>query len=220
MRGVILLCAAVLGTFGSPAAAGVIGRADVIDGDTIKVAGTSIRLQGIDAPESLQACIDTDGREWACGKAATQALAKLLAAGPVACDSAGKDRYGRLLAFCRTGEIEVNRWLVAHGWAWAFVKYDARYLADERRAKSANLGIWKGKADPPWDWRAGQTVSAPPETSGGCRIKGNVSANGERIYHLPWQHAYGKTRIDRASGERWFCSETEALSAGWRRALR
>lgn len=53
----------------------------------------------------------------------------------------------------------------------------------------------------------------------GCGIKGNISATtGERIYHMPGQKYYFSTRIDRSSGERWFCSETEAVAAGWRKS--
>ena len=53
----------------------------------------------------------------------------------------------------------------------------------------------------------------------GCNIKGNVSFNsGERIYHVPGQHYYAETRIDGRYGERYFCSEGEARSAGWRKA--
>lgn len=62
-------------------------------------------------------------------------------------------------------------------------------------------------------WRS-STDSGP----GGCRIKGNISLNGERIYHVPGGEWYDETRIDRIKGERWFCSEDEARKAGWRRA--
>lgn len=57
----------------------------------------------------------------------------------------------------------------------------------------------------------------PASPSSGCLIKGNVSARGERIYHPPGCRYYNATRIDPARGERWFCSEAEALAAGWRR---
>lgn len=50
-----------------------------------------------------------------------------------------------------------------------------------------------------------------------CIIKGNISENG-RIYHLPGQAFYDRTRINTARGERWFCTEAEAQAAGWRRA--
>jgi hypothetical protein len=51
-----------------------------------------------------------------------------------------------------------------------------------------------------------------------CNIKGNISATGERIYHLPYQRYYAVTRISLLRGERWFCSEAEARAAGWRRS--
>jgi hypothetical protein len=58
-------------------------------------------------------------------------------------------------------------------------------------------------------------------SSGGrltCRIKGNISATGERIYHVPGQRYYDATYIDTAAGEHWFCSEAEARAAGWRKS--
>jgi hypothetical protein len=58
-----------------------------------------------------------------------------------------------------------------------------------------------------WQW--------PP----GCTIKGNISPDtGERIYHLPSDAFYDRTRISLLWGERWFCTEAEARAAGWRRA--
>ena len=50
-------------------------------------------------------------------------------------------------------------------------------------------------------------------------IKGNISGNG-RIYHMPGQYDYARTRINTGKGERWFCSEAEARAAGWRAAKR
>ncbi len=53
----------------------------------------------------------------------------------------------------------------------------------------------------------------------GCPIKGNISQNtGARIYNTPGQEYYIQTRIDLLSGERWFYSEADARSAGWRKA--
>ena len=45
-------------------------------------------------------------------------------------------------------------------------------------------------------------------------------SKGERIYHVPGQENYGRTRISTSKGERWFCSEADARAAGWRRARR
>jgi len=53
-----------------------------------------------------------------------------------------------------------------------------------------------------------------------CKIKGNISSKGERIYHLPGQEHYARTKISTLKGERWFCSESEARATGWRFALR
>jgi|GEM_PF-2512108 len=54
-----------------------------------------------------------------------------------------------------------------------------------------------------------------------CLIKGNISSSKkEKIYHLPGQQYYEKTIIDESKGERWFCTEEEAIEAGWRKSLR
>ena len=55
-------------------------------------------------------------------------------------------------------------------------------------------------------------------TNGACGIKGNMSISGERIYHVPGQKYYAKTKIDPRNGERWFCSEAESRAAGWRKS--
>ena len=61
---------------------------------------------------------------------------------------------------------------------------------------------------------SGDTIRA--KGVGGCRIKGNVSYNrGMRIYHMPGDRDYSRTRIDSSRGERWFCTEAEARAAGW-----
>mgnify|MGYP000728184890 CR=1 FL=1 len=53
----------------------------------------------------------------------------------------------------------------------------------------------------------------------GCTIKGNISiSTGKKLYHLPGMEDYKSTRIDPAKGERWFCTESEAIANGWRKA--
>ena len=55
----------------------------------------------------------------------------------------------------------------------------------------------------------------------GCSIKGNISLNsGEKIYHVVGQTFYDDTIISPDKGERWFCSEEEAVAAGWRKSRR
>ncbi|MDB9494499.1 cold shock domain-containing protein [Spirulina major CS-329] len=56
-----------------------------------------------------------------------------------------------------------------------------------------------------------------PQTD--CVIKGNISINTEkRLYHLPGMEDYETTVIDPVKGERWFCSESEAIANGWEKA--
>jgi hypothetical protein len=63
-------------------------------------------------------------------------------------------------------------------------------------------------------------VSAVPEKPAAersnCLIKGNVNWRGERIYHMHGTPFYDTAVINTQNGERWFCSEQEALAAGWR----
>lgn len=196
------------------------GPAEIVDGDTLRLAGKTIRLQGIDAPETRQTCKDETGAPWRCGREATRALARLAAKGALSCRETGRDAYGRTLALCSAGGVDLNRRMVADGWARAFVKYDRRYEGDEAAARAARRGIWRGEAEAPWDWRAGSTALASREQPQGCSIKGNLSRSGERIYHMPWQNDYARTRVSEDKGERWFCSEEDARKAGYRRALR
>ena len=51
----------------------------------------------------------------------------------------------------------------------------------------------------------------------GCMIKGNINSKGDRIYHCPLWRDYEKTEITKEKGERWFCTESEAKEAGWRK---
>jgi hypothetical protein len=62
------------------------------------------------------------------------------------------------------------------------------------------------------------TIAPAFAQQGECNIKGNVSTQGERIYHVPGQEYYDETRISASHGERWFCSEEEAREAGWRKS--
>ncbi len=62
-------------------------------------------------------------------------------------------------------------------------------------------------------------ASGMPEAVGAaCLIKGNINRRGERIYHVPGSKWYARTKINKP-GERWFCSEEEAIAAGWRPPL-
>jgi len=137
-----------------PAAAGhpQVGRAWVIDGDTIDVARVRIRLLGIDAPESDQSCADGAGKRWYCGHAARHALIRYLAGKLLSCAGSAFDRYRRVLAVCKLPDgSDVNAWLVQEGWALAY--HSGVYRAQEAEARVAKRGIWAGSFIPPWEWR-------------------------------------------------------------------
>ncbi len=132
----------------------IVGVASVIDGDTIEIHGTRIRFHGIDAPESRQECIRADGKSWRCGQQAAFALSDRIGRATVRCEPRDRDRYGRVVAVCSKDGEDLNRWLVRNGWAVAYRKYSADYVADEAIARSAKANIWSGTFEMPWDWRA------------------------------------------------------------------
>jgi endonuclease YncB( thermonuclease family) len=78
----------------------IVGAARVIDGDSIVVAGTEIRIYGIDAPESRQTCRKA-ARPWPCGRVATDAMRIMVAGREIRCRPREQDRYGRTVAICR-----------------------------------------------------------------------------------------------------------------------
>lgn len=203
--------------------AALTGRASVIDGDTLDIHGSRIRLHGIDAPESDQVCTRRDGRRWRCGQQAALALADQVGQRTVHCRQTDTDRYGRVVAECHAGGQSLNRWMVANGWAVAYRRFSTAYVADEAEARRREIGVWSGEFTMPSDYRSqGRRPAGPSDAPkrAGCRIKGNISASGERVYHMPGQQHYVQTRINTRSGERWFCSPAEAEAAGWRPAKR
>jgi hypothetical protein len=189
----------------------------VIDGDTLDVAGHRVRLFGIDAPEASQSCADEP-----CGRQATQALRSRIRGSPVSCEQRDVDHYGRIVAVCRADGGDLGAWMVGNGWAVAYVEYSTDYVDAERNARLDERGIWQaGNAiEKPWEFRQRQRAAPASPAPGQCNIKGNISSKGVRIYHVPGQVDYDRTRISTGKGERWFCSAEEARAAGWRAAKR
>jgi hypothetical protein len=104
----------------------------------------------------------------------------------------------------------------------AYRRFSTVFVPQEDYARSQNLGIWSGEFLEPWVWRqtyGGSNVQTPEtneNSKAGCDIKGNISSSGEKIYHLPGGKYYDQVKITESKGERWFCSEEEAVSQGWR----
>ncbi|MEO1266409.1 MAG: thermonuclease family protein, partial [Pseudomonadota bacterium] len=127
----------------------VSGRARVIDGDSLRIGRHEIRLVGIDAPEGRQSC-QRGGRTWACGQAAADRLRQLVRGRDVACAAEKRDQHNRLLATCRVAGQDINRAMIASGFAVAF---GARYRSVEQQAKQQKAGLWSGSFQRPSDWR-------------------------------------------------------------------
>jgi len=198
----------------------------VIDGDTIEIeGGEHVRYIGIDAPETVDPrkevqCFGIEAskknKEFVEGK--TVRLEK---------DITDRDKYGRLLRYVWVDSpsagseqaLFVNLELVKQGFATSDsyppdIKYQKEFLEAEKEAREVKRGLWEACVA-----SITPTVQVQEPSKSQCNIKGNISASGEKIYHLPECGSYAKTQIDEKRGERWFCSEEEALEAGWRKAL-
>lgn len=126
----------------------VTGTARAADGDSLAMASLRIRLEGIDAPELAQSCT-RDGGDWPCGRLSRDALARLVDGRVVSCEGRGHDHYGRLLARCTAGGVDLNRAMVEEGWALAYGGYEVA----EAAARLAGRGMWAGSFERPQDWR-------------------------------------------------------------------
>jgi endonuclease YncB( thermonuclease family) len=209
------------------------GSAKAIDGDSLLVGTREVRLYGIDAPEFTQTC-QREGRSWGCGSDAAFQLSKLVNSKQINCTSLGVDTHGRTLARCKVGETDINRTLVATGYAVAYRRYSMDYVSAEESAKLARRGIWTSTFELPSQVRhdendyvldrpsdrgpsrelpAVSSARSRPQPSGNCRIKGNHSRKGELIYHLPGIPYYAETKAEQI-----FCTEAQARAAGYRRS--
>ncbi|WP_342710160.1 thermonuclease family protein [Bradyrhizobium sp. B124] len=237
-----VMMSALLAIIASPVcAAKLSGPARILDGNTIEIKQTKIRLSGIDAPETDQICLDAHGQKWACGVSARDELIKHSDGRTWDCYTKGVDEYGGSLGSCLIAGEDVNAWMVSSGWALSSGRYTHTYVVYEVVASNAYAGIWSGAFIAPWDWghRDKGTIiigasSVPTEAqelllgsallsdppSPDCLIKGTVGHKSERIYHLPGQLGYGQIDMTKKLGDRWLCSEAEAEAKGWRKSAR
>jgi len=236
-----LMTALMLAMAGSSLAAEIV----VTDGDTLQLDRTIYRLDGIDAPEIDQACLDQRGDVWPCGITARDRLSAYVGNRALRCDDKGPDpvHKNRRLGICSVeGETAtLNEWLIREGWA---IRSDpaaaGRFAAEEADARESRRGLWKGCFAEPRDLRAWNHNGArligggcqaghenrtrdrlfrvdtamPP----GCPIKAKLALRAvgfEGIYHLPGCGSYRRLK----QANRWFCSEQDAVAAGFRKAL-
>jgi len=191
----------------------------VIDGDTIELeTGQKVRYIGINTPETVDPRKTTE----CFGLESSQKNKELVEGKTVRLekDVSETDKYGRLLRYVYlmpgnvgSDQIFVNDYLVRQGFAYEStyppdVKYQNQFTSAQQEAMSKNIGLWSACQN------LSSTQDQTQAQNGDCKIKGNISSSGEKIYHMPGQRYYDKTVIDESKGERWFCTEAEAKEAG------
>ena len=222
-------------------------EATVTDGDTLTLNGTPYRLDGIDAPQTDQVCLDDKGAVWTCGIEARDQLKKFVGKRDVRCDGKKYDpvyRNRRISVCWIEGEtVSLNQWLVREGWALNFEPYaKGRFKADQDNARDNRKGLWKGCFIEPqtlrrWsritakllgascpernDWEArGILFPDNPAMPPGCSIKGKLAVRAHITGHRGIYHMEGCRSYGRTKQpDRWFCSEDEAQAEGFRKAF-
>lgn len=208
----------------------------VTDGDTIRIdyngTSTPLRIIGIDTPETVDPRTDVE----CFGPEATKYLTSLLTGKSVKIEADptqdNLDKYERLLRYVYLDNEDVGLKMIEGGYASEYTynlpyKNQSKYKAAETSAKQNKKGQWA-------DGICGNTNTTSPvveqqniqpqqttttnTTTTKCLIKGNINNKGVKIYHMPGQQYYNSTIINESKGERWFCTEQEAIAAGWRKA--
>jgi endonuclease YncB( thermonuclease family) len=217
----------VLASEDQPDTGRVQGMARVIDGDTLDIGATRVRLAVVDTPERDQTC-DAMGKPVACGEAARHLLQSLTDGRRVACDIGPNTTHGRVVGYCVAGDVALSAALLDAGAGRIAPRFLAEWpdhaaamQAAEARARADRRGIWGMHAESPAAYRAGQDTGADrPDGMGECPadmpVKANISTGG-RIYHLPGQRHYDRTRISQP-GEACLPSAAAAQAAGFRPA--
>src|SRR6201746_1827468 len=220
-------------------------NATVRDGDTIQLAGVTYRLDGIDAPEFDQICIDEHAEPWTCGVEARDQLANLIGKRGVRCEDLGPDKayskwhVGICTADGLTGSLD--QLMVRQGFALnSEASGKARFKEDETGAKDSLKGIWKGCFVAPQDFRhlkksaallgaacpgdkdreiRASFFPAEPAMPPNCSVKAKLAARARVTGHVGVYHLQACRSYGPVSKpDRWFCSEEDAQAAGFRKA--
>lgn len=208
----------------------------VTDGDTLKLTingiNEPIRLIGIDTPETVHPTKPVQ----CFGVEASNKAKEILTGQNVFLEkepSQGeRDKYDRLLGYIILEDgRNFNKLMIEEGYAYEYTynlpyKYQAEFKQAQINAKENKKGLWaEGVCEEVSQTQTTNITTTPPPAptaevdSSTCTIKGNIGSSDEKIFHVVGCGSYSKTKIDESQGERWFCSEQEALNAGWRKAL-
>jgi endonuclease YncB( thermonuclease family) len=160
-----LLLTLALACAPAPALAQAIsGPAVAVDGDTLDMTGTRVRLFGVDAVELGQTC-ERGGEAWRCGEDARAQLSELVAGQAIVCEARDTDVYGRMVAVCRAGRVDLSAAMAWAGFAVALEDFSAAYVPSVDGAKAQGAGIWGSEFALPGEWRA-----AHPRTEARARV--------------------------------------------------
>jgi len=141
----------------------IFGQAKAVDGDTLLLGETYIRLHGVDAVEASQHCT-RGGADWACGAEAERYLGNLISGGSVQCQQRDRDSYGRVVATCKAKGRDLSEQMAQAGFAVALPQYSKQYVWVVEEAQTRRAGIWAGEFQEPADYRAAnpQPLLPPP----------------------------------------------------------
>jgi endonuclease YncB( thermonuclease family) len=224
---------------------GWAATASVKDGNTIQLGEMTYRLDGIEAPELDQTCINDQADPWTCGIEAREQLTRLIGGRAVHCDDLGPDKTfkKRHIGLCTVeGETaSLSQQLVRTGFALDFEpSAKGRFLQDEGAARDARLGLWKGCFVAGQEFRLGkkdgslhgaacrtdrdrqirealfpEDLAMPPS----CSIKAKFAVRARVTGNVGIYHLQGCPNYPTTTKpDRWFCSEDDAQAAGFRRA--
>lgn len=204
----------------SAGAMDVRGQAFVVNGAIIKIGDRLVRLKDIDPPVSNQRCDLGDGTEWYCGRSAAAVLRLMAHTRSVSCKLSGQMDQAKLaeLATCEAGGQDIGEEMLRRGMAWASAGASQAYRDAEQQARTSKTGVFQATTATASEFREQRLKRAQTKVGKDCVIKGNVDLFGRRIYHTPWSQWYALTKVTAGKGDRWFCSEKEAVSAGWQLA--
>lgn len=132
----------------------------IIDGDTLVVSGTRVRLWGVDAPEVSQTCRNEDDEAWPCGEAAKNMLDVVTFNRTLTCEPKGES-HERVVAACVTDQgNDVGDLMVSNGLALDVPEYSkGHYEEVQEIARGIGLGVWQGRFVEPWKYRKGERLS-------------------------------------------------------------
>ncbi|HZH26309.1 MAG TPA: thermonuclease family protein [Azospirillaceae bacterium] len=142
------------------------GTVQAVDGDLLRFPQGTVRLVGIDAPDRGQKCVGGFGRVYDCHDAAVRALRGAVQDRRVECVIVARDRNGQRIGRCGApGAGDLSAFMVRSGWAFVFRSLGHDYAHLEAAAQSGRIGVWAGRAEPPWDYRSRKVGISGPSRS-------------------------------------------------------